>query len=147
MLILGTTAKFGALFTTIPQPVVGGMYCTLFGMIVAVGLSNLQYVDMNAPRNLFIIGFAFFMGLSMPAYIGANPITVGGAHWAVQAMADIANTLGSTGMAVGAVIAVVLDNIVPGTDDERGLTHWGGDSASPAPVSYTHLTLPTTPYV
>ena len=135
MLILGTTAKFGALFTTIPQPVVGGMYCTLFGMIVAVGLSNLQYVDMNAPRNLFIIGFAFFMGLSMPAYIGANPITVGGAHWAVQAMADIANTLGSTGMAVGAVIAVVLDNIVPGTDDERGLTHWGGDSASPAPSS------------
>lgn len=135
MLLLGTTAKFGALFTTIPQPVVGGMYCTLFGMIVAVGLSNLQFVDMNAPRNLFIIGFAFFMGLSMPAYIGANPITAEGAHWLVQGLADITNTLGSTGMAVGAVIAVVLDNIVPGTDEERGLTHWGGDSAPAAPSS------------
>ena len=27
-------------------------------------------------------------------------------------------------MAVGAFIALVLDNIVPGTDEERGLTAW-----------------------
>ena len=25
-----------------------GLYCALFGLIVAVGLSNLQYVDMNS---------------------------------------------------------------------------------------------------
>ena len=130
MLALGTIAKFGALFTTVPQPVVGGMYCTLFGMIVAVGLSNLQYVDMNAPRNLFIIGFAFFMGLSLPAYIAASPLTVEGAHWAVEALVNIINTLCSTGMAVGAVIAVVLDNIVPGTDEERGLAHIDGSNTA-----------------
>lgn len=124
MLILGAVAKFGALFTTIPSPVVGGMYCALFGMIVAVGLSNLQFVDMNAPRNLFIIGFAFFMGLSVPAYVSASPLVIEDAHWAVGMLVDIANTLGSTGMAVGAVIALVLDNIVPGTDEQRGLTHW-----------------------
>ncbi len=131
MLLLGTTAKFGALFTTIPQPVVGGMYCTLFGMIVAVGLSNLQYIDMNAPRNLFIVGFAFFMGLSLPAYMAAHPLDAAGAHWAMQALADITNTLGQTGMAVGAIVAVVLDNLVPGTDAERGLTHWGGEDLPP----------------
>ena len=27
-------------------------------------------------------------------------------------------------MAVGAFIAVVLDNTIPGTDEERGLTAW-----------------------
>ena len=96
------------------------MYCALFGMIVAVGLSNLQFVDMNAPRNLFIIGFAFFMGLSMPQYIAANPVVIDGMPW----LADIINTLGKTSMAVGAFIALLLDNIVPGTDEERGLTAW-----------------------
>ncbi|MGH1347225.1 MAG: uracil-xanthine permease family protein [Nannocystales bacterium] len=135
MLVLGTTAKFGALFTTVPQPVVGGMYCTLFGMIVAIGLSNLQYVDMNAPRNLFIIGFAFFMGLSLPAYIGASPIAIEGAHWVVEALVGIVNTLCSTGMAVGAVIAVTLDNLVPGTDEERGLAHFDDGSDVEVPLS------------
>ena len=44
-------------------------------MIAAVGLSNLQFVDMNAPRNLFIIGFAFFMGLSVPFFVQSSPFT------------------------------------------------------------------------
>jgi len=57
MILLGTVSKFGALFTTIPQPIVGGMYCAMFGMIAAVGLSNLQFVDLNSARNLFILGF------------------------------------------------------------------------------------------
>lgn len=120
MILLGTVSKFGALFTTIPQPVVGGMYCALFGMIASVGLSNLQFVDMNAPRNLFIIGFAFFMGLSMPQYINANPLVFDWAPW----LADVINTLGKTGMAVGALVALVLDNLVPGTPRERGLNAW-----------------------
>ncbi len=121
MIVLGAVAKFGALFTTIPQPIVGGMYCALFGVIAAVGLSNLQFVDLNSPRNLFILGFAFFMGLSLPAYVTANPLDLGESlGW----LAGILNTLGSTGMAVGAVIAVVLDNVIPGTDAERGLTEW-----------------------
>jgi len=77
MLVLGGIGKFGALFTTIPQPIVGGMYCALFGMIAAVGLSNLQLVDLNSSRNLFILGFAFFMGLSVPYYVQNNPITIG----------------------------------------------------------------------
>ncbi|NNF05298.1 MAG: xanthine permease, partial [Candidatus Eisenbacteria bacterium] len=37
MMVLAVFGKFGALFTTIPQPIVGGMYCAMFGMIAAVG--------------------------------------------------------------------------------------------------------------
>jgi nucleobase transporter 1/2 len=119
MIVLGLVAKFGALFTTIPQPIVGGMYCAMFGMIAAVGLSNLQFVDLNSARNLFILGFAFFMGLSVPEYFGSNPLVLD-AEW----LASIINTLGGTGMAVGALAAVVLDNTIPGTDEERGLVAW-----------------------
>ena len=45
MLLLGAFGKFGALFTTIPRPIVGGMYCAMFGMVAAVGLSNLQFIE------------------------------------------------------------------------------------------------------
>ena len=123
MILLGTVSKFGALFTTIPGPIVGGMYCAMFGMIAAVGLSNLQFVDLNSARNLFILGFAFFMGLSVPEYFAAHPAT-----FAPEWLANIINTLGSTGMAVGAFIALLLDNTIPGTDEERGLTAWGAKS-------------------
>ncbi|MFQ6673850.1 MAG: uracil-xanthine permease family protein [Fidelibacterota bacterium] len=121
MIVLGTVSKFGALFTAIPGPIVGGMYSAMFGMIASVGLSNLQFVDLNSARNLFILGFAFFMGLSVPEYFAADPLQFGGGwEW----LAGILNTLGSTGMAVGAFIALVLDNTVPGTDEERGLIAW-----------------------
>ncbi|MHC4392094.1 MAG: uracil-xanthine permease family protein, partial [Planctomycetota bacterium] len=125
MLVLGVVGKFGALFTTIPQPIVGGMYCAMFGMIASVGLSNLQFVDLNSGRNLFIIGFAFFMGLSLPEYFNQHPV-VGPESWgqAGTVLADLTNTLGKTGMAIGAFIACVLDNTVPGTPEERGLTAW-----------------------
>lgn len=119
MLGLGVLGKFGALFTTIPQPIVGGMYCAMFGMITAVGLSNLQFVNLNSARNLFILGFAFFMGLSMPEYFSENPVS-----FAPLWLSGVVNTLGSTGMAIGALIALVLDNTIPGSDEERGLTAW-----------------------
>ena len=119
MILLGMVSKFGALFTTIPQPIVGGMYCAMFGMIAAVGLSSLQFVDLNSARNLFILGFSFFMGLSVPEYFAQQPMQFEPA-W----VASILNTLGSTGMAVGAFTALALDNTIPGTDEERGLKAW-----------------------
>ncbi|MBH23853.1 MAG: xanthine permease [Myxococcales bacterium] len=118
MIVLAVVGKFGALFTTIPQPIVGGMYCAMFGMIASVGLSNLQFINLNSARNLFIIGFAFFMGLSVPEYfaVEANRFAFE-PTW----LANILNTIGQTGMAIGAFIATFLDNTIPGTSKERGL--------------------------
>ncbi len=123
MIILAFVTKFGAIFTTMPGPVVGAMYCGLFGMIAAVGLSNLILCDMSSSRNLFIIGFAFFMGLSMPEYFDKFPL---GANWptSVWWIGNIITTVGKTGMAVAALIGLFLDNIVPGTEEERGLKAW-----------------------
>jgi nucleobase transporter 1/2 len=41
-------------------------------MITAVGVSNLQFVDLNSSRNLFIFGFSMFFGMSLPEWLGAN---------------------------------------------------------------------------
>ncbi len=127
MIVLGMISKFGALFTSIPQPIVGGMYCVMFGMIASVGLSNLQFVNLNSSRNLFILGFALFMGLSVPEYFITAKVDVG-PEW----VNNIIKTLGGTGMAVGAFCALVLDNVIPGTDEERGLTAFAQNAHSPS---------------
>ncbi len=122
MIVLAFITKFGAIFTTMPGPVVGAMYCGLFGMIAAVGLSNLVLCDMSSARNLFIIGFAFFMGLSLPEYFAKFPM---GETWGwAQFLGNIITTVGQTGMAVAGIIALVLDNIIPGSEEERGLKAW-----------------------
>lgn len=123
MLGLAVFGKFGAIFASIPQPIVGGMYCVMFAMIAGVGLSNLQFVDLNSSRNLFIIGFALFMGLSLPEYVGEHSETIAAIFpEAMKWFASILTTIGSSGMAVGAFLALLLDNLIPGTDEERGIT-------------------------
>lgn len=42
MVVMGVFGKVGAIFTTIPSPVVGGMFMVMFGVISAAGVSNLQ---------------------------------------------------------------------------------------------------------
>jgi len=125
LIILGLFSKFGALIATIPAPIVGGLYCTLFGLIASIGLTNATKADLSSQRNQMILGFAFFMGLSLPAYFKGvpslgyppRPVTIPGAQW----LGDIITTIGSTGMAVAAITGLILDNLIPGTAEERGL--------------------------
>lgn len=42
MIIMGLFGKIGAIFSTIPTPVIGGMFLVMFGVIAGVGISNLQ---------------------------------------------------------------------------------------------------------
>ncbi len=117
---LGLFGKFGALAAAIPTPVVGGLYCAMFGLISAVGIRQFARADLDSDRNLFIGGFALFMGISVPYYF-AN----GGAEAVLEtfprSIADIVNAIGQTGMAVAAILGISLDNIIPGTRRERGL--------------------------
>ena len=85
-LIFGMLGKFGALFVTIPDPIIGGVFMVMFGMITAVGISNLQYADMNSSRNLFIVGFSLVFGLAVPHYMSdhMDAIQTGMSNMAVQ---------------------------------------------------------------
>ncbi|KAM9311576.1 solute carrier family 23 member 1 [Gastrophryne carolinensis] len=121
MFILGTIGKFTALFASIPDPILGGMFCALFGMITAIGLSNLQFVDMNSSRNVFVLGFSMFFGLVLPNYLDTNPNAI---QTGVPELDQIFTVLLTTEMFVGGCIAFFLDNTIPGTQKERGLLQW-----------------------
>lgn len=41
MLAFGVFSKFGALFVTIPEPLIGGIFCVMFGIITAAGTALL----------------------------------------------------------------------------------------------------------
>jgi len=143
MLVVGFVGYFGQLVATIPGPIVGGLYIAMFGQIVAVGLSNLKYVDLDSSRNVFIVGIAIFTGMAVPAYMrsvgGVDALQEGLAGTAVfgpalgtDVVATTVYVIGTTGMAVGGIVALVLDNTVSGTDAERGLTAWEAAAESDA---------------
>ncbi|XP_041365515.1 solute carrier family 23 member 1-like isoform X2 [Gigantopelta aegis] len=127
MIILGCFGKFGALFLTIPEPIIGGMFFVMFSMVTAVGLSNLQHVDMNSSRNLFIFGLALFSGLALPRWVASHPDVIQTNNDVVD---QILTVLLSTSMLVGGIIALVLDNTIPGTPEERGISNWQKVDAS-----------------
>lgn len=139
MLVLPLFGKFGATLASLPQPVVGSMFVGLFGLIAAVGLSNLQFVNMNNSRNLFIIGLSFFAGLSFPYTFnpqlnaGATALTTGDPGTAVYVLTNIAQTILTTGMAVTAIVGILLDNLLPGaTREERGMKEWDTNATDEA---------------
>jgi xanthine/uracil permease len=137
LIILGFLGKFGALAAAIPGPVIGGLYCTMFGLISAVGVRQLAKCDLHSDRNLFIAGFSLFMGLSVPAYFSSVATTddmVAGQTLAVYTptasvlldrfeggVQSVILSIGSTAMAVAAILGTVLDNLIPGSRKERGL--------------------------
>lgn len=136
MILVGFIGYFGAFVTTIPNAIVGGLFLAMFAQIVGVGLSQLQHVDLNQNRNVFVLGFGLFAGLSIPQYISnvqnaeasleAGLAQVPGLG-AVLGIPEVANTIGiimGTEIAVGGLAAFVLDNTIPGTREERGLTAW-----------------------
>jgi uracil-xanthine permease len=137
LIVLGIFGKFGGFAAAIPGPVVGGLYCSLFGLISAIGVQQLAKADLHSDRNLFISGFSLFMGLSVPAYFAARAsadllgpgqtlaMFTPSAESLLATMPDtlggIVGSIGSTGMAVAAILGILLDNLVPGTPEERGI--------------------------
>ncbi|XP_018602686.1 xan_ur_permease domain-containing protein [Scleropages formosus] len=121
MVIMGVFGKIGAIFTTIPSPVVGGMFLVMFGVISAAGVSNLQYADMNSSRNIFIFGFSMFTGLVVPNWIFKNPSAIA---TGVVEVDQVLHVLLTTSMFVGGFLGFLLDNTIPGSKRERGIVAW-----------------------
>ncbi|KAM7002881.1 xan_ur_permease domain-containing protein [Tautogolabrus adspersus] len=121
MVIMGLFGKVGAIFTTIPSPVVGGMFLVMFGVISAAGVSNLQYADMNSSRNIFIFGFSMFSGLVIPNWILKNQKAIA---TGVVELDQVLQVLLTTSMFVGGFFGFILDNTIPGSKHERGILAW-----------------------
>ncbi len=125
LIFLGIFGKFGAAVSSIPTPIVGGLYCALFGLIASIGISNSAKADLSSMRNQLIIGFCLFMGISVPGIFTGTHLREAVQlyfDWAPW-LSNIINIIGSTGMAVAAIFGLILDNVIPGTDEERGLVN------------------------
>ncbi|KAF3778285.1 hypothetical protein EJ110_NYTH43865 [Nymphaea thermarum] len=128
LLLLVWPGKFGALFASIPFTIFAALYCVLFGLVGSVGLSFLQFTNMNSMRNLFIAGVSLFLGLSVPQYFFQYTTTAqhGPAHTKAGWFNDFINTTFSSPPTVALIVAVFLDNTLDYKDtaNDRGMPWW-----------------------
>ncbi|XP_076352592.1 solute carrier family 23 member 1-like [Tachypleus tridentatus] len=121
MMLFAVLGKFGALFNTIPEPIIGGIFCVMFAIVTGVGLSNVQFIDLQSSRNILILGLSLFMGITIPKWFKGHPNTIDVGNDAANQLITV---LLNTSVFIGGLIAFVLDNSIPGTDEERGLIKW-----------------------
>ena len=122
LIVFSLLGKLGALIATMPSAVIGGAYIALFGMIGALGIQILSKADLKSQRNIMIVGFAFLMGLGVGNYAANLAPDLWGEAGVKKIVFDIVRAVFSTHMAVGGIIALLLDNIIPGTNEERGIS-------------------------
>jgi NCS2 family nucleobase:cation symporter-2 len=101
LIICGLMPKIGAVIASMPMPVLGGGVIVMFGMVAAAGMNMLSEVTMNR-RNMVIIAVSLAVGL------GLNLVPS-----AVQYLPGIWKTLATSAVAPTAVLAVVLNQILP----------------------------------
>ena len=101
LIACGLIPKVGALIATMPLPVLGGGVIVMFGMVVAAGLNMLSAVEMTR-RNMIIIAVSLSVGL------GLNLVPT-----AVQHVPGTLNTLLVSGLLPTAILAIVLNLVLP----------------------------------
>ncbi|MEM9584170.1 MAG: nucleobase:cation symporter-2 family protein [Pseudomonadota bacterium] len=101
LILCGLIPKVGAIIRTIPIEVLGGGVIVMFGMVVAAGISMLSDVNWNR-RNMVIFAIALSVGLGLQL----DPK-------AVQYLPDTLRILMTSGLLPAAVIAIVLNLILP----------------------------------
>lgn len=128
MIFFSLFGKFGAVFASVPSPIVAALFCVLFGKVVACGLAFLQFTNMNHSRSMFILGFSLFMGLSVPQYFNEFAATAGHgpvhthSHW----FNDVFFVIFTSAATVSFMVAIVLDNTlqVKSAKKDRGMPWW-----------------------
>ena len=119
-MVLSFCPKFAALIVAMPAATMGGVSLVLYGMISSVGVRNVveNQVDFTKSRNVLIA--ALIMGLA----IGIKYYDVSGAI--TFTLGPVAVSL--SGLAIAAVVGIVLNAVLPGKDYEFG-TNPQGDTA------------------
>ena len=104
-IVLSFCPKFSALIGAMPAATIGGVSLVLYGMISAVGVRNMveNHVDFTSSRNVIIS--ALILVLAIGIKYGAN-----------DALSIGFTTL--SGLAVAALVGVILNAILPGKDYE-----------------------------
>ncbi|KAF9999022.1 hypothetical protein BGZ80_006652, partial [Entomortierella chlamydospora] len=114
LILMGVFSKFGALFLMIPDSVLGGMTTFLFANVASSGMRILAFLKWSR-RDRFIVSAAISLGLGVSLVPNALTqfVTYGGSSAGVQGLVDSVNIILSTGFCVGAIISIVLNQILP----------------------------------
>lgn len=105
LIACGLIPKVGALIATMPIAVLGGGVIVMFGMVAAAGINMLSEVHWNR-RNMLILAVSLGVGLGLQAV-----------PQALQHVPGTLNILLTSGLLPAAFLAVVLNLILPETDD------------------------------
>lgn len=106
LIVAGLIPKVGAIISTIPIEVLGGGVIVMFGMVSAAGISMLATVNWNK-RNLIIFAISLSVGLGLQLEPDA-----------LQHLTGTAKVLMSSGLLPAAVIAIILNLILPESIDD-----------------------------
>jgi xanthine permease len=106
LILAGLVPKIGAFISTIPIEVLGGGVIVMFGMVTAAGVSMLSSVNWNR-RNLIIFAISLSIGLGLQMEPEA-----------LQHLSGTAKVLLTSGLLPAAVIAIILNLILPESIDE-----------------------------
>jgi uracil permease len=111
-ILLSFSPKVAALISSIPAATIGGISLILYGMISAIGVRNVveNKVDFSKGRNVIIAALILVLSIGIKYGTEAEAIVF-----------NISNvTISLSGLAVGAIIGILLNTILPGKDYEFG---------------------------
>ncbi len=102
LIALSLFPKFSGVLASIPQPVLGGLTVALYGMISVTGLRLIkENVELN-DRNMLIIASSLIVGLGAPQLPAEF----------LEHFPRIVASILESGMAVGAITAIILDQVL-----------------------------------
>ena len=115
-ILLSFCPKFATAVSTMPTATVGGVSLVLYGMISAVGIRNVveNKVDFTKSRNVIIAALILVLAIGI-AY-GPGSVGIGAVKF--------------SGLAVAAIVGIVLNAILPGKDYEFGKDLKGDSSVN-----------------
>ena len=119
--VFSFSPKFAALVSCMPTATIGGVSLILYGMISAVGVRNVveNQVDFTKSRNVIIAALIMSLALGINfSSAGAIAFTVFGVK------------ISLSGLAVAAIVGILLNAILPGNDYEFGTNDLGDKSVN-----------------
>ena len=106
-ILFSFSPKFAAVISSMPTATIGGISLVLYGMISAVGVRNIveHQVDFTKSRNVIIAALILVLSIGIK-YSAAGAINI--------TMGKI--TIGLSGIAVGALVGIILNAVLPGKE-------------------------------
>ena len=116
-MLFSFSPKFAAVISSMPGGTIGGVSLVLYGMISAVGVRNVveNKVDFTKSRNVLVAALILVLSIGIK-YSGAGTLQLG--------------PIGLSGLAVGSIVGIVLNAVMPGKDYVFGQNPQGDESVN-----------------